>query len=301
MEERPQNTVGIRVLQVGLGLTLLFRVSTEGRFSSFLWGPNGIGSGSAQAIFGSTIGRYLDSLFTSELGTRLVVFALALAAVGLITGYRTRTSTLVALISFTLLEFRLPELGDGGDNLLNILLVYMLLLAPSGDSHPEKSLSTWMHNLGLMAMWTQLIIVYATSGFMKARGAAWNNGTALYLITQVEWFKEPGLQGIFKNPAITTLCTYATIWYQLWFPVGIFSRFKNLFIIVGLCMHLGIAIFMGLITFSMVMISVELSLISDKDYEILNGKLNACRAYLASRMPFHRGSAEQPDRVADEA
>jgi hypothetical protein len=54
------------------------------------------------------------------------------------------------------------------------------------------------------------------------------------------------------------------------FPVAIFSRFKFLWIGAGICFHLGIAYFMGLLTFSLVMIGLELFLISDQEYSLLS-------------------------------
>jgi hypothetical protein len=66
------------------------------------------------------------------------------------------------------------------------------------------------------------------------------------------------------NPAITTFATYVPMTFMILFPVAIFSKFKFLWIGAGICFHLGIAYFMGLLTFSLVMIGLELFLISDQ-------------------------------------
>jgi hypothetical protein len=63
------------------------------------------------------------------------------------------------------------------------------------------------------------------------------------------------MREIFNNPFIVTLSTYIPMLFQMWFPIAIFSRFKITWILIGVCFHLGVATFMGLITFSTVMMS----------------------------------------------
>ena len=133
-------------------------------------------------------------------------------------------------------------------------------------NHPLK---IWFHNLGVASIITQLMVVYITSGFLKAAGEKWQNGTAMYVISKVEWFSLPGFREMFTNPFITTIATYAPMFFMIFFPIAIFSRFKYLWIGTGFFFHLGIAYSMGLVTFSTVMIGLELFLISDPEYESL--------------------------------
>jgi len=94
----------------------------------------------------------------------------------------------------------------------------------------------------------------------------WHHGTALYFISQVEWFSHPAMRAVFMYPLVTTLATYSTMLYQVWFPVAIFSRFRIAWLLIGIWFHLSIAAFMGLVTFSTVMIGLELFLITDAEY-----------------------------------
>src|SRR5262249_52788349 len=82
LADEPQHRTGIAVLQRAIGAALLFRVFTGGPFASFLWGPNGVGYGSMASVMGP-LGIFLDLFFLSEIGTRLILVALAVAAAGL--------------------------------------------------------------------------------------------------------------------------------------------------------------------------------------------------------------------------
>jgi predicted DCC family thiol-disulfide oxidoreductase YuxK len=267
LADEPRHQIGVRILQTGIGLVILFRIFTEGPFASFLWGPHGIGdNASYEAFFGKTTGQLLALPFQTEIGTRAVLAALGLGACGLILGYRTRLSTAVVLVTFNLVLLRNIELGDGGDNVTQLVLIYMLFLIPVGTCVERSSLAVWLHNVAVMAIAAQLMILYETSGFMKATGEPWNSGIALYKISQVDTFSLPALRDLFKNPYVTTLASYSAMFLLIWFPIAMFSRFKLLWLAMGICFHIGIGAFMGLVTFSSVMISLELFFITDEEH-----------------------------------
>src|SRR6476620_1700415 len=71
------------------------------------------------------------------------------------------------------------------------------------------------------------------------------------------------------NPLIVTVTTYVPMFYQLLFPIATISRLKIPWILLGICFHLGIMILMGLITFSWIMIGLELFFISDQEYAMI--------------------------------
>ena len=163
---------GVRILQAAIGFMLLFRVFTEARFASYFWGPTGLASGSATAVFGERFGSLLDHIFDTELGTAALIAVLGLAALGLVLGYRTRLSTGFALLIFILLEERLQDLPDGGDNVVRLVLCYMLFLIPADTTRARGSLSVWMHNIAVLAIALQVIVLYATAGLAKADGTS---------------------------------------------------------------------------------------------------------------------------------
>ena len=265
----PHQRLGLRALQICVGLMLLFRSSTETRFASFLWGPHGIGQGSSVTFLHPSLAPWVDLVFTHSAGPVALAILMGLAATALVLGWQTRWATMVALGCFMLFESRLPEIGDGGDNVTRLLLTYMMFALPAHAKPKRGSLGVWFHNVAILAIGLQVGVVYLTSGFLKATGAKWSNGTAMYLISQVEWFSHPALRGIFLNPFVATFTTYGTMFFQIWFPMAIFTRARAVWLAIGIMMHVGIGVFMGLICFSTVMIGLELFLVKDAEYALL--------------------------------
>lgn len=266
LADDPHQLIGVRILQIAIGALLLFRIYTELPFATFLWGPNGIGWGSTKSVLGPVLGNVLDSAFMADTRIYYVLFFMSIGALWLLIGYNTRFATILALVSFFMLYERLPEMTDGGDNLTVIVLIYMLLLLPHRAKFSCRQFRVWLHNIGVLAITFQVIVVYFTSGLAKANGDWWQQGVAMYYISQVQWFTLPSAHKLFTNPWIVTLSTYGPMFYQLLFPVAIISRLKIPFIVLGIFLHVGIVVLMGMIPFSTVMIGLELFLISDQEY-----------------------------------
>ncbi len=266
LNNEPHQLIGVRVLQIALGAKLLFDVFTLLPFATFFWGPNGIGWGSTKFVLGPVLGNLFDSLFLTNAGIFGALAVLTIGALGLLIGYNTRFATLIALIPFFLIQKRLPEIGDGGDNLTQIVLIYMLFLLPNRAKFSSGQFRVWLHNIGVLAIILQLVIVYFIAGFAKAYGDWWQQGVALYYITQVQWFTLPGANELFTNPWFVTIATYGTMFYELLFPTAIISRIKLPWLLFGMLFHIGIAVIMGMVSFATVMIGLELFLISDQEY-----------------------------------
>jgi len=245
---------------------LLFQIFLELPFARYLWGPRGVGWGSTSPVLGPMLGNVFDLVFTTDAGVFCVLFILGIGALGLLLGYSTRIATFLVLVTFFLLGQRLPELYDGGDDITRLVLFYMLFLLPHRAKFSSGELRVWFHNIAILAITFQLVIMYVISGFAKANGEMWQEGVAMYYISQVQWYSLPGAYELFMNPWIVALATYVSMFYQLLFPVAIISRMKLSWILLGIFFHLSIAVLMGLIAFSTVMIGLELFLISDQEY-----------------------------------
>lgn len=285
LNDDPRQLIGIRILQICVGSALLFQICTELPFAPYLWGPGGIGWGFPSPVLGPTLTALLDTIFATDAGVFTILFLLGLSALGLVFGYSTRTAALLAAITFSLLLLRLPELGDGGDNMSKITLIYMCFLLPDHHRVRSGSFQVWLHNMAVLAISFQLIIMYITSGFAKAMGTTWQQGIAMYYISQVQWFTLPGAHSLFINPWIVTLATYIPMFYQLLFPIAIISRIKLPWILLGILFHLGIALLMGLVTFSVVMIGLELFFITDQEYAVIWQRVSQMWQTLSANHP----------------
>jgi hypothetical protein len=265
LADEPRHLQGIRIVQITIGLVLLYRLLTEAPFAAYLWGPDGVGYGSTGYVLGPLLGGLLDHVFASGISIYGVLLVQAAAAVALILGYRTRLATVVALATVFLLEQRLPTFTDGGDNAMRLVLPNHLFVLPARATATRGSLAVWLHNVAVLAIILQVIVLYATTGLLKASGSQWAHGTAIYYLSQMEPTWLPFLREAFKQPLVTTGMTYFAVLHQVLFPVAMFSRFKLLWVALGIGFHVGIAVFMGLITFSTMMIGLELFLLTDPE------------------------------------
>ena len=140
----PMHRTGTRILQVMVGLILLYRLFTEIPFAGYLFGPQGVGDGSTVRMFGLMLGGFFDLLFQTSGGAYLVLLGIAAGALGLITGIWTRASTVLAMISFALIGLRTPTLGDGGDNITQIVFIYMVFLLPPNTKLLSGQDTNWL-------------------------------------------------------------------------------------------------------------------------------------------------------------
>jgi predicted DCC family thiol-disulfide oxidoreductase YuxK len=275
LSEHPHQRRGLRYLQVAMGILLAFRSFTELPFAEYLYGANGLGTGDAHGLLGPDLGNLLAKCFVVHGMPYVTLLAQGLCGLALIFGFQTRLATFAGLVIFDLVNNRMPQIGDGGDNITQLLLIYTLFALPARATPKPHSLSVWMHNVAVLVIGFQICDLYFTSGTAKMAGDKWFHGVAMFYISQVEWFSEPWMRGMFRNPFIVLGSTYIPMFYQVLFPIAIFSRLKMPWLITGIIFHLGIAVFMGLVTFSSIMIGLELFIITDDEYAKLEGYVTA--------------------------
>jgi hypothetical protein len=262
----PHQLIGVRILQMSIGVVMLYQVAITLPFASYFWGPHGVGYGSTSPILGTTLGNIVDHVYTADASIFCVLFILSIGALGLLFGFCTRLATFITLVMSFILYNRLLEITDGGDNIIQLVLIYMLFLLPHRAKFCSGQLRVWLHNIAVLAIALQVLIVYTASVFSKLSGDQWPQGIAMYTLSQVQLYSLPAARGIFTIPLIVYITSYSTLIYQLLFPLIIHTRFKLLWVVFGIFFHLGIVVLIGLVTFSTMMIALELFFITDQEY-----------------------------------
>ena len=153
---------------------------------------------------------------------------------------------------------------DGGDNMLRLVMFYLMF----SSGAPRGVLSAVFHNFSMLAVVTQLCLLYFFTGFYKATGEMWQTGVAVYYTSRVHWFSWPGISDvIFSNEYAVVFATYGTVLFELSFPFLLLNRYTRwVAIAAGIVLHAGIALFMGLIAFSWTMLSPYFLLLTDNEY-----------------------------------
>ncbi|GAE95426.1 thioredoxin [Gracilibacillus boraciitolerans JCM 21714] len=99
-------------------------------------------------------------------------------------------------------------------------------------------------------------------------GEVWQNGTAIYYISQVSEFSRSILQNLTENYLwVTIVISYLSILIKLAFPFCLLNKAIKPYIVLSMILfHVGIGIGMGLLSFSLVMIMFELLVFTDSEY-----------------------------------
>jgi hypothetical protein len=218
----------------------------------------------------------------------VVVIHIAILAVMLLftVGLWTRVTSVLAWMGAMCYVQRLPTTNFGQDTMLIILLMYLKI----GNSGAALSVDRWLElrrsrvrqnaggeaNLALLPSWSanfairllqvHFCIIYFASGSSKLLGAAWWNGTAMWL-TLANYNFAPMRVGVY-NELLYFLCRNEWLWQicmtsgvvftlftEISFPYLIWNKSWRPFMVsCSVLMHLGIGLIMGLSVFSMYML-----------------------------------------------
>lgn len=275
--------VGVSLMRVGLGTIILAVYSQHIMQFRFLWGNNGV---VPYSLFKEILLVNRErSLFAISPSLNTLILILGVASTVMFTiGLYTRVSS-VAFYVFTFsLYTRNPFLLDGGDNLLYLLAFYMMFtdcgahfsFDSTTRSNNPGPLVALLHNFGVLAIVTQLTLLYFTSAFYKIQGHMWQDGTAIYYILRSAEFNMSSVSHIiYDNGSVLALITWGVMitqmaWvFWIWHP-----KLRWIMVASTVVMHVMIAYFMGLFWFSAVMICSECIVLSDSDYSLLRRIFN---------------------------
>ncbi len=146
----------------------------------------------------------------------------------------------------------------GGDHLLAQYLIFNCFLSSNFvlKAGSFSAIKRALHNVAVLAVMIQLCFVYFLSGLAKFSDLGWLSGSAISTITLIDHFSMWGtLKNLGRFGFIALLTNYVVLFYQLLFPVFIWIKtIKKPLLIVGILMHLYIALFMGIVEFAAIMI-----------------------------------------------
>ena len=182
---------------------------------------------------------------------------------------------IILYVMIIVLKIRNGFILDGSDNVIQVIFPFLLLSDSFKHfSYKNKSDITYntiikyIHKYFHIAILIQVCFVYFFTGYAKAQGELWNNGTAIYYTMRVQDFMALDINlKLTENLYFVVTGTYLTLFWELSFAFLVwFSRTKYYILLLGVFIHLGIFIFMRIDNFSWVMISTYLVFISNREY-----------------------------------
>lgn len=279
--------VGTSLFRIAAGLLLLYHYLIFYHQRYFLYSAQGVNDYPADFIKGTfSLYNFHSSLTYFD----FIYHAGIVVAFLYLLGYKGRIISVINFVFYYSLYVRMFQISDGGDNIFIICLFFLLFancsayfsidsLAASRRSSREGSfrhvLATLLHNFAVVCCIIQLCILYLFSGMYQLMGELWQNGTSMYYIAQVREFSRPMFRSLTENfLELTIVMSYASILAKFAFPFTIMSkRAKPIIVGIMVAFHIGIAMNMGLLSFSFVMIILELLVFTDQEYKRLGKRI----------------------------
>jgi len=281
----PADAFPLAMVRIGTGLLLAW--------ASFVWLLD------AEAFFGPAgwlpahdVWRMNDQPWqwswyfaTSSSAVRLALGILTMiAGLTLAAGLATRLSAVVAFAGLVSAANRAPLNVFGLDDTLGMLLI-SLMIGPAGACF---SVDRWLQgrlvgggqkpgqgrragaaapasisaNLAVRLLQCHLCVVYFFSGAGKLLGASWWEGMALWGAAANGQYRTLDLTWLADMPLLINAITLTTLFWEVAYAAIVWPRLTRPFAIgMGIAVHLGIGLAMGMMEFGLAMIVANLAFV----------------------------------------
>ncbi|MBO9665210.1 MAG: HTTM domain-containing protein [Bdellovibrio sp.] len=129
-----------------------------------------------------------------------------------------------------------------------------------------------LSSMMIRMMQVQIMVIYAYTGWEKLKGASWWDGTAMWSVLanpQMTTFDFTFLRAV---PWVLPIIGFTTIIFEVYFPpMVIWNKSRYIWLLMGVSMHLGIGLFMGLMPFATVMMATYFLFIDPKYLNLRKG------------------------------
>ncbi len=162
---------------------------------------------------------------------QLILFILAaLFAVALLLGYRTRLATFLSWFFLISLHTRNPQILQGGDIVLRVLLFWALFL-PLGacwsidQLFTKKNTSKQIISIASLALLLQVCFIYWFTVLLKSDASWREDGTAVWYALSIEQYSTSLGITLLQFPTLLKVMTFATFYLEAFGPFFAFCPF----------------------------------------------------------------------------
>lgn len=249
-----------------------------------------LGTAAVQALNGP---RYPSLLYWIDSSTSVTLFFIVamLAAVCLAFGFMTRLAAIVTFVVMVSYSYRAYAVTSSNDVLLR---VFSLLLAISPidrafavDEHRRRARGqpspSFVPAYGLLLMQLQVFVIYEQTAWFKLDDAFWRRGDLMSYFLMSMYARFPTPQWAHWE-ALSALLTYSTLLTELALPWLLLRRSTRLLgFVLGLGMHLTIAVLSKLALFSFSMVATYVAFLERADIDALSAFAQKIRLRLPKR------------------
>ena len=264
----PASPTPLAVFRIGVSAVLLFQALSLAHNLLDLYGSRGIVQ---WQVMDPTLHEWVPRLswLTEGLGHLGIsdaicvkgVFLIYVAALSsMLLGYRTRWAAVVAYLTHLMMKSSAGASIYGVDAFAQIALFYCMLTpigaALSFDRAAGRTSGepTAWARLALRVIQLHLCIMYLSCGLEKGSGGDWWNGEAIWCALMRGDLCSFDMSWLASVPLVAKLACWGTLLVETGYPIFVWPRrTRTLWAVAIIGLHLGIAVFMRLYTFSAIM------------------------------------------------
>ncbi len=227
---------------------------------------------------GSTAWSYL--WYVESPGLLWTLHILALAVIAMFTlGLFTRVTSVLSWLITLAYCHRMHGALFGLDQ-VNAMIAMYCMLGPSGaaysldawrkkrssprnssphDSSPQPSVAA---NVAIRLLQLHMCVIYLFGGIAKMRGVMWWDGNATWFAVANLEYQSMDMTWLVHYPLLVALLTHVTVFWETFYCALVWPRAtRPLVLLLAVCVHGGIALFLGMITFGLAMIIGNLAFV----------------------------------------
>jgi hypothetical protein len=214
----------------------------------------------------------------ADASVAILLLAHAAGAAALLAGFRTRPAAIVTWLTYLPLKNTGILFNFGLGSLLLIGLFYCMLMpvgrAWSADrmaGREPRGDAEWVP-FSVIVLRLHLCIVYAAAGLSKAVGEQWWTGDAVWRALSLPQFQQFDPAPLLGFTPLLQAAAVSSVLLQLAYPVLVWTRLRALIVFFTELLHLGIAVFLGLWLFSLVMMVFNAGAFGQSLWRALSGR-----------------------------
>ena len=264
----PASPAPLAVFRIGVAAVLLFQALSLTQNLLDLYGARGVVQ---WQVMDSTVQDFMPRLswVTDALGRLGIsdaagvkgVFLINVAALAaLLVGFRTRPAAIAAYLTHLMMKSSAGASIYGVDVFAQIALFYCMLMPVGASLSLDRAAGrisgepSSAARLSIRVLQIHLCIMYLACGLDKSAGEDWWNGEAIWCALMRSDLCPFNMSWIASVPLVPRLLGVGTLIVETGYPIFVWPRrTRTLWAMATLGLHLGIAIFMQLYTFSAMM------------------------------------------------
>ncbi len=213
-------------------------------------------------------------------------------------GLFTRVTSVLTWLAAVSYLHRDPQVLFGQDTMMNILLIYLMVANSGAALSLDRVIARYRATRASIArcggidatcsaflaapppsvacgfaqrlLQVHFCFIYMASGLSKLKGSTWWSGDAMWLtlvnpeftLIHFDWYESLLRSTFSSRPLYSTVAALGvafTLFVEIGLPFLVWTRLRPYMVIGGFLLHFGIGVFMGLLVFSLFMMTMLLS------------------------------------------